>query len=44
MVEYALLVGFLSLGIVAALLAGGTAIEAVWTMVTNVLNGVTALL
>jgi Flp pilus assembly pilin Flp len=44
MVEYALLVGFLSLGVVAALFAGGAAINAVWTLVTDVLNSVTALL
>jgi Flp pilus assembly pilin Flp len=44
MVEYALLVGFLSLGIFIALVAARDAIIAVWTLVTNIMFSVAALI
>lgn len=44
MVEYALLVGLISVAAIAALLLARTAIQQLWTAVTDALNDATAAL
>lgn len=44
MVEYALLLGFLSVGVFAALVLARDAIIAVWVMVTDIVLNAAALL